>query len=832
MPKKAAATAPTSRGGRGGQRRQPSRRRQKAAEEKAAEKKAAEKKAAEEEAAQKKENEKKVEEDAHKAEEDQKPPEQPQTSLTKEQERIASKAEKGLLCFPDDDDTTEEGDEEEEAEGEKAQKKKKRKTNTRGDEGRRDAMLEAALPHVVKVVSVGKSAWKTWVQESDQGNKGHRLESFYKYDRWANTSCRSEQLTVEEQDFKWCFSLTLRQAIFPAILGADREKVPNMKDLRRSKKLRPVYSALLAFLQQFTTEKLLDVPYAFTVAHTLESIQELLTRPVTQYKHHLRKGGGLVRVDEGPATKEENDEDLEKALIANSGLSREVSGTRWCCPRCNKYKNLNSVKLCSGCGHPCTYDMRGKKIDWTKFRACDNPLCSYMLPPTCTLCPICQVRQLATPDEAELRVPKDAVPKDAFYLREEREEYVPDEEWDPDALDAVPPPKWVQEEAGVPRAAERSPPGAIFGVKLHPDTVLVEVEEIRGNHNVSPTLRMGPDTHASVNGKIKQVLQEHWTGTPAANSKIFTNTIGMDRLREKFHEQGKRCMMLFNICAWLRPNLIEHRQSWVNVWCYGESVAWAGLKRDKKREDIEKRCKMSLPDMIEVAWGKDQEFEEVDGKPAVARIDPAPESDEEFLFTERKDAGRVFLAHARRRGKRVRRTGHQRCLSHDQANVMCPQNVLHHPRERLQRVLYTPSSKHSSSSCSIAKNMLNAGKHKIITHHDVKFGKGMWHMVHFWGNDYSKANSLTPNPQLFFPCFESVNDRVNGNPRLLFTNAREKKVPYTGKVQDRDFQLGTEIFDDGVKQRDRGMRMSKESWDGAVSLARLYNKKISFSCLE
>eukprot|EP00808_Paulinella_micropora_P009822 g22795.t1 len=142
--------------------------------------------------------------------------------------------------------------------------------------------------------------------------------------------------------------------------------------------------------------------------------------------------------------------------------------------------------------------------------------------------------------------------------------------------------------------------------------------------------------------------------------------------------------------------------------------------------------------------------------------------------------------------------------SHDQANVMCPQNVLHHPRERLQRAFYTPSSKHSSSSCSIAKNMLNAGKHKIITHHDVKFGKGMWHMVHLWGNDYSKANSLPPNPPLFFPCFESVNDRVNGNPRLLFTNARKKKVPYPGKVQDRDFQLGTEIFDDGVKQRDRG----------------------------
>eukprot|EP00808_Paulinella_micropora_P025591 g19957.t1 len=306
-------------------------------------------------------------------------------------------------------------------------------------------------------------------------------------------------------------------------------------------------------------------------------------------------------------------------------------------------------------------------------------------------------------------------------------------------------------------------------------------------------------------------------------------------------------MMLFNICAWLRQNLIEHRQSWINVWYYGESVTWASLKRDKKHEDIEKRFKMSLPDMIEVAWGKDQEFEEVDGKPAVARIDPAPESDEE-LENFRGDAQwkQCYVVEYLRPclpdevptdvdaevSAYVEQATSAAWRSHDQANVMCPQNVLHHPREILQRVLYTPSSKHSSSSCSIAKNMLNAGKHKIITHHDVKFGKGMWHMIHFWGNDYNKANSLSPNPPLFFPCFESVNDRVNGNPRLLFTNAREKKVPYTGKVQDRDFQLGTEIFDDGVKQRDRGMRMTKESWDRAVSSARLYNKKISFSCLE
>eukprot|EP00808_Paulinella_micropora_P007202 g26232.t1 len=480
---------------------------------------------------------------------------------------------------------------------------------------------------------------------------------------------------------------------------------------------------------------------------------------------------------DGPATKEENDEDLEKALIAKSGLSREVSGTRWCCPRCNKYKNLNCVKFCSGCGHPCTYDMRDRAqvagrrqhvgaervVAGPKFGPVDLLACQQTL--------------------------------------EEREEYVPDEEWDPDAWDAVPPPKWVQEEAGVPRAAERcmymhlcaldkvkksyleiecrvfeAPPGEIFGVKLHPDTVLVEVEEICGNVNLSPTFRIGPDTNASVNGKIKQVLQENWTGTPAANSKIFTTSIGMERLGEKFHEQGKRCMMLFNISAWLRPNLIEHRQSWVNVCYYGEIVAWAGLKRDNKREDIEKRCKMNLRKWMasrpspaltprlnrtksDAQWKQCYVVEYL--RPCLPDEVPTDVDAEVSAYVEQATSAAW--------------------RSHDQANVMCPQNVLHHPRERLQRVLYTPSSKHSSS-CSIAKK----GKHKIITHHDVKFGKRMWHMVHFWGNDYSKANSLPPNPPLFFPCFESVNDRVNGNPRLLFTNAREKKVSYTGKVQDRD----------------------------------------------
>jgi len=110
--------------------------------------------------------------------------------------------------------------------------------------------------------------------------------------------------------------------------------------------------------------------------------------------------------------------------------------------------------------------------------------------------------------------------------------------------------------------------------------------------------------------------------------------------------------------------------------------------------------------------------------------------------------------------------------------------------------------------------------------------KGRWHMVQFWGNDYSKVNSLPRNSPLFFPCFTSVNDRVNGNPRLLFTNAREKKVPYTGKVQDRDFQVGTEVFDDGNQYHDHGMRMTQESWERVLGLANHYHKKISLNCLE
>eukprot|EP00808_Paulinella_micropora_P004105 g26523.t1 len=92
-------------------------------------------------------------------------------------------------------------------------------------------------------------------------------------------------------------------------------------------------------------------------------------------------------------------------------------------------------------------------------------------------------------------------------------------------------------------------------------------------------------------------------------------------------------------------------------------------------------------------------------------------------------------------------------------------------------------------------------------------------MVHFWGNDYTAIDSFPAKPPIFYPCFQSLKDY-----KLIFTNVREKKDAYTGKVQDWDFRLGTEIFDAGVRQQHNGKRFAQESWDRVLSFAKRYNK--------
>jgi len=104
---------------------------------------------------------------------------------------------------------------------------------------------------------------------------------------------------------------------------------------------------------------------------------------------------------------------------------------------------------------------------------------------------------------------------------------------------------------------------------------------------------------------------------------------------------------------------------------------------------------------------------------------------------------------------------------------------------------------------------------------NVQLDKGKWHMVHFWGNDYTEKNSFPTKSPIFYPCYLSLKDR-----KKIFTHTREQKEPYTGKVQDWDFRLGSEVFDDGERKQKKGKRLTQESWERVLKFARIYKKKI------
>lgn len=160
--------------------------------------------------------------------------------------------------------------------------------------------------------------------------------------------------------------------------------------------------------------------------------------------------------------------------------------------------------------------------------------------------------------------------------------------------------------------------------------------------------------------------------------------------------------------------------------------------------------------------------------------------------------------------------------SHEQGDV-CDANVMTGTRKRNQRVLYTDTQISSSEpSCLYQQSMLG-NKQTILS--DVPVDKGQWHVVHFWGNDYTEVDSFPTAPPIFYPCYVSLNDR-----KKIFTNIREQKDPYTGKVQDWDFRLGTEVFDDGERKQQKGKRFTKTSWERVLKFAKLYKKTISFDC--
>eukprot|EP00808_Paulinella_micropora_P007169 g54993.t1 len=141
-----------------------------------------------------------------------------------------------------------------------------------------------------------------------------------------------------------------------------------------------------------------------------------------------------------------------------------------------------------------------------------------------------------------------------------------------------------------------------------------------------------------------------------------------------------------------------------------------------------------------------------------------------------------------------------------------------------QRGLLTTNTQTSSLPVCEEASMLSILKTKKsnvfpVTSMTVPLDKGQWH-IYFWGNDYTAIDSFPAKPPIFYPCLQSLKHY-----KLIFTNVREKKDAYTGKVQDWDFRLGTEIFDVIVRQQNNGKTFTQESWERVLSFAERYKKK-------
>jgi len=146
----------------------------------------------------------------------------------------------------------------------------------------------------------------------------------------------------------------------------------------------------------------------------LETIEELLKEPLGRYKYQLQAPVSAIREK---ACKERGEdvaqevtedmtlEDIDDALRAKAMLSHTKGGLLWRCPRCRKHKQFPSVKFCPKDGHMCNFNEEGERIKLELRRACDNPLCAYMLDPRLkeVTCPNCKVRQ--RPHSPSQRVP-------------------------------------------------------------------------------------------------------------------------------------------------------------------------------------------------------------------------------------------------------------------------------------------------------------------------------------------------------------------------------------------------------------------------------------------
>eukprot|EP00808_Paulinella_micropora_P015325 g60378.t1 len=297
-------------------------------------------------------------------------------------------------------------------------------------------------------------------------------------------------------------------------------------------------------------------------------------------------------------------------------------------------------------------------------------------------------------------------------------------------------------------------------------------------------------------------LREIWTGGDDYKRKLFTSTINAGKLNKVFHAAShlKRAMMAVDISSYAEEEPADSKK----VWYWRESVAWEMLPPLETRTDED----------MQSYWDSDSEEEE---ELALTGRDmgrmfflPMPEYLRPCLPvevpTKEDSAGRKvdssFLA-----DYNVNNSANWR--SHKQANV-CLDNVLHGPRKRKQ----------TSVPVAEAKSMLGSSNVVPVSSMNMPVDKGQWHMVHFWGHDYTAIDSFPAKPPIFYPCFQSLKDY-----KLIFTNVRKNKDAYTCKVQDWDFRLGTEIFDDGVRQQHNGKRFAQESWERVLSFAKRYNKR-------
>eukprot|EP00808_Paulinella_micropora_P018465 g50017.t1 len=257
-------------------------------------------------------------------------------------------------------------------------------------------------------------------------------------------------------------------------------------------------------------------------------------------------------------------------------------------------------------------------------------------------------------------------------------------------------------------------------------------------------------------------LREMWTGSDDYKRKLFTSTINAGKLKKVFHAASrlKRAMMAVDISSYGDEQPADSNK----VWYWRESVAWEMLPPLETRTDEE----------LESYW--DSDSEEEDGLALTGRDMGVCFSCQcqvirrekgyvvEYLRpclpvevpTKEDSAGRKvdssFLA-----DYNVNNSANWR--SHKQANV-CLDNVLHGPRKRKQ----------TSVPVAEAKSMLGSSNVVPVSSMNVPVDKGQWHMVHFWGNDYTAIDSFPAKPPIFYHCFQSLKDY-----KLIFTNVREER---------------------------------------------------------